>query len=94
MHGWLIDAVINATQTLLKRQYPDVGALQNTHLGRDLTSEIELGTFVQILHVHGNHWTTISNMFCMSNEIAIFDSLNIGSVSKEDQKQIAALTFT
>ena len=36
MHGWLIDAVINATQTLLKRQYPDVGGLQNTHLGRIL----------------------------------------------------------
>lgn len=94
MHGWLTDAVINAAQTLLKRQHPDVGGLQNTNLGRNLTFAIERGTFVQMLHVHGNHWITISNMFCKSNEIDIFDSLNIGSISKEDQKQIAALIFT
>ena len=49
---------------------------------------------MQILHVHGNYWITISSMFCKSNEIDIFDSLNIGSISKEDQKQIAALIFT
>ena len=49
---------------------------------------------MQILHVHGNHWITFSNVFCKSNEIDIFDSLSIGSVSKEDQKQIAALIFT
>ena len=43
MHGWLTDAVINAAQTLLKRQYQDVGGLQSTNLGRDLTFAIERG---------------------------------------------------
>lgn len=56
MHGWLTDAVINAAQTLLKRKYTYVG-------GRHLTFAIKRGTFVQILHVHGNHWITISIMF-------------------------------
>ena len=40
MHGWLTDAVIHAAQTLLKRQYQDVGGLRNTtNLSRDLWNE-------------------------------------------------------
>lgn len=33
--------VINTAQTLLKRQYPDVGGLQNIHIGRDLNVAID-----------------------------------------------------
>ena len=39
---------------------------------------------MQMLHVHGNHWITISNMFCKSNEIDMFDWLHFQGGSEAD----------
>ena len=64
-------------------------------LGHTLTYQVQRRDFVQILHVRGNHWLTVSNIGCLSDQVNVFDSLYaVGSVYSEAQKQIAALVFS
>lgn len=32
------------------------------------------GQFVQVLHVKGNHWVTVSNVFSGPNQVVVYDS--------------------
>lgn len=41
--------------------------------------------FVQILNVN-DHWITASNVFCGSNEVCIYDSLNVNINQNREQK--------
>ena len=51
---WLTDAIINASQSLLKSQFK-IGGLQDTNHGHTLTYGIVHQKFIQILNVRGNH---------------------------------------
>lgn len=89
---WLNDKIINVAQKLLKRSHPEVNGLQKTYLGETLTYTIERGKFVQILHINGNHWITISNVFSQRNEIiSVYDSFSSIDLPVKAKEQIAAL---
>ena len=69
---WLSDQHINAANDLLRRTFPEsVGlcdpVLQHHDKKRD---------YVQILHVDGNHWVTISDIGQEPDTVLLFDSLH------------------
>lgn len=75
--GWLHDTLINASQKLLKQQFPSICSLQNVDLGQIMAFKIlsKNGGFLQILHSLSNHWLTVSGTGSKS-PIKVYDSLN------------------
>ncbi len=47
---------------------------------------------IQILHVNGNHWITVSTATC-GTDIAVYDSMH-SSLSKRTQQLLAKLVHT
>ena len=66
---WLTDA---AGQKLLKQAHPRMGGLQPTILGLSLAFEVQISEFVQVLHIGGNHWLTVSITFDVQMQLFIF----------------------
>ena len=56
---WLDDTIINAGQTLLKRQFPDAGGLHSTLAVAAKSCEILPAGAIQIMHILSNHWVCI-----------------------------------
>ena len=48
-------------QSLLQKEF-SVGGLQDPGYGVGYKFTAETGSFIQILHVNGNHWICVSNM--------------------------------
>lgn len=88
---WLDDAIIDATQFMLKQQCPQVGGLQSTVLSEKFAMEIERGDFVQLLNVNNNHWLTVSTIGCKPSVINVYDSLYACQLNWHAQKVIANL---
>lgn len=88
---WLNDGIIRAVQSLMKKAYPSVRGLQSPILGLNLNFEIQRGEFVQVLHVYGSHWLTISNIGCKPGEIFVYDSLPNCELYSCSKRQIASI---
>ncbi len=58
--GMLNDSLINASQKLLKIQFPSVSGLQDVELGLCMSFKYESGEFVHVTHTTENHWITLS----------------------------------
>ena len=88
----LNDAVINASQTLLKKQTTTYVGFQNTLLGVNLGYKaIERGKpFIQILHSNGNHWITSTNAGCAAGAVKVFDSAAYTYLTLRDKQQICS----
>lgn len=75
-HSWLDDQVIDHAQALLKQQHPHVSGLYAVGsislLGSPAAQSYPL---IQIIHLGGNHWVTISNIGCSADQIFVYDSL-------------------
>ena len=54
---WLYGTHLSAMQFFLKEQFPQVKGLENTALVHKILPES-----VQVLHVNGNHWITVSTL--------------------------------
>ncbi|MGH0174555.1 UNVERIFIED_CONTAM: hypothetical protein FKN15_001368 [Acipenser sinensis] len=79
-HTWLGDEVMDHSQALLHRQYPQVGGLYAVTCLTQLTSfSSPAQGFVQILNVSGNHWVTVTNIGCEESTLNVFDSLGINN---------------
>ena len=63
---------------ILKKDYPNVKGLQDTLLQQNFSWDIPTSEFVQVLHVNGNHWITISNIGVSDNSVNVYDSLYNG----------------
>ena len=87
--AWLSDALINASQTLLKQQHPHFGGFQNTLLGQTFVFVPECTEFVQLLH-GSNHWLCVSTVGYKESEINVLDSL-YNTVPLKVKRQIAIL---
>ena len=75
---WINDIIVNVCQILLKSQHKEKGGFQNTLYGRNYQFkplEGDQQLFVQILHVHNNHWVTVTNINCPSGCIDVYDSM-------------------
>ena len=91
--GWLNDRIINAAQTLLKNQFPELSGFQDVGLGQVMNFTIEFGEFIQIVHSPLNHWVTISTLMQDLN-ISLYDSLYSGGIPRLLQAQITCLMST
>jgi len=61
--SWLNSSIIDATQTVLSKQFPDLNGFQSVGCGQGMTFSIMKGKFVQILHDEQRiHWITITNI--------------------------------
>ena len=56
--------------------------------------EVQRSEFVQVLHIGGNHWLTVSNIGCPHATVHIFDSLPNIDMPSCAKAQIAALLCT
>lgn len=90
---WLTDTIINASQQLLQRQFPNLSGLQDVSLGLTMNFDIQTGEFIQILHTTDSHWLTVTTVGLEHPNIHIFDSVYL-SVPTMAKAQIASLLFT
>ena len=79
---------MNASQSLLKNQFPDVNGFQDVGLGNVMSFEVQTGRFIQILYAN-NHWVTVASDG-VTPGVELFDSLYTAMV----KAQIAGLLFT
>ena len=70
----LNDKHISFAQNVLKIQFPEIEGLKQTILQERVKLDSSKH-IVQILHVHGDHWITISNLKCDRNKIIVYDSV-------------------
>ena len=89
---WLNDRIIHSA-TLLAKQFPFIQGLQDP-LKKDLGGfDMMSQQFVQVMHVMGNHWITVSNLAStMANEVCVYDSL-YSSPSTECRDTTSRLCF-
>ena len=58
--SWLDDQLINAAQSLLKKQHPLIGGLQPPALSSQLAMIPPDLEFVQVVNVSNHHWLALS----------------------------------
>ena len=75
-------------QFFLKEQFPLVNGLEDTALVLKKGNKILPGS-VQVLHVNGNHWVTVSTLDS-SVDVTIYDSLHF-TISEDTKAQLAKL---
>ena len=93
---WLGDEHVDHAQHLLGSSFPSVSGFQST-IVFDSKNCVHVKTpnnrFVQILHVHSNHWLTVSNVECNGDTVKIYNSMNSTRLETNSKFmcQIAAL---
>ena len=96
--GWLNDTIIDASMSLLKKQFPVTGGLQSCLLAQRPCYSTPMHPFVQILNLdprgRGIHWVAISNFHCKPGTVKIYDSAHYNRVSVHVEKCIAQLANT
>ena len=74
-NGWLTDEYMLKAHNVLKKDYPSIDGLQDTLLKQNFSLDIPSSEFVQVLHINGNHWITISNIGNSVQSVNVYDSL-------------------
>ena len=91
----LTDRHIDHAQHLLGSRFLHVSGFQSTIVFQNpkcVHVKCPISSFVQILHVHNNHWLTVSNLHCDNDTVKVYDSLNSTmEVSEKFGCQLAAL---
>ena len=67
---WLTDEHIDHAQWLLSKQFPGAKGLHSVLAFESNPPKVQKGDkdFVQVLHVGGNHWVTVSHQHWVSGE--------------------------
>lgn len=92
-HMWLDDAIVSATQFLLKNKYVHIRGLQPPILAQKLALTRDpqpSQEFIQVLCASGSHWIMVSTVRCPANTINVYDSMNL-RLSSTNEKVIADL---
>ena len=95
-NDWLTDLHMNSVQVLLKKQFLQIGGLQNTAVlqsSRIMQSFPDGCGSLQIVHINNNHWVVASTLNCHKSDISVYDSLN-SSVDLETQAILTKLLRT
>ena len=91
---WLTDHIIGAAHSVLRKQFPGVGEMENTTLGLVDNFSVQRGEFAQILYTGSSHWVLASNSGCSNpSEVNLHDSLFRGRIPMPVKKQIASLVY-
>ena len=91
---WLWGTHLTAVQILLKQQFPNINGLIDTLKMTQKGITLSSGS-VQILHVNGNHWITVSTLMSTESDddVIVYDSLN-SCVSHGTKMQLANVIKT
>ena len=61
--SFIIVILLYKVQSILHKQYPDIGGLQDTKLGEILNLNVyQNQPFIQVLHDGNIHWVAVSTM--------------------------------
>lgn len=87
---WLNDRLINTAMTLLRNETyaKNIGGLQDVIIAEDQgfhCSDSGQG-FVEIVHLRGNHWLTVSNLLNTPGITCVYDSLHALNVKPKEDK--------
>ncbi len=85
----LNDKHIDYAQAILKVMFQNIQGLHSTLLLPFLNTLLPSTGALQVMHIRGNHWITVSTIGC-SSEVLVFDSL-YSSVDQETLKMINKL---
>ena len=72
---------MNASEKLLKDQFPIVMGLCSTLKPTSSSLQAWIPYYVQIFHCRGNHWVTVSTIICNEGEVMVYYSLYINNKS-------------
>ena len=76
-HQWLNANHISASHKLLQKMHPSQNGLQDTSLLLEKSIwNSSPDDFVQVVHVGGNHWACLSNIFSKPGSVDLYDSLH------------------
>ncbi|XP_049324594.1 uncharacterized protein LOC125784832 isoform X1 [Astyanax mexicanus] len=91
-HTWLTSDEMDSASYYMAQKYASTDGFQSSLLFSALRRGGIVGTprkpFVQILNINDNHWIAASNIFCGSNEVCIYDSLNT-TINKTTQQMLS-----
>lgn len=90
--AWLTDSIIQAAQKLLRKE-KDLDGFQTPLLGANLQfKQVNISKgFLQVLHIHSNHWITVSNLLSgqvRKKDVYIYDSLMPKKISYSTVSQV------
>lgn len=76
---------INAVQTILRSQFPNIGGLFCTTLGASLDFPAAVGSqWMQIIHTGtSDHWLLVAYGFQNAGHIVVYDSLNFQTATRQ-----------
>jgi Ulp1 protease family, C-terminal catalytic domain len=75
---------MNAAQTLIKDNFPDIGALNCVSLGQNLKfPKSDSSKWLQIINTEKNHWILIAKGFLATEDVMIYDSLHFDAENSE-----------
>ena len=89
--SWVTDNIANAGQIIIKYTFSHICGLQNILLGMHLQFDVQSTEFVQILHIDGNHWITISTIGCKVGEVNLYVCNQCESHSASTEEQMSCL---
>lgn len=72
--GCLTDNHMFMANSVLRRDHPLIGGLQDTLHQTKMSWDMTKGEFVQFLLIKDNHWITISNIGILDNAVNVYDS--------------------
>ena len=77
--------MIHQAHLLLLAIYVNIKGFQRPSLGIPRQLDIMTRDFVQILHVHGNHWVSMTSIGCPPGDVIVLDSI-LSPVTQELQE--------
>ena len=87
----LNDLVINAAQTMMKEQFPELMGLQSTLLLKKPQPRFQGNKpYVQIIFDREDHWIVASTLFARSGQVKLYDSV-FTTIDKETKAVISNL---
>ena len=94
----LTDESINIAQNILHEQFPNLGGLQDTVVGKIQSFDVvsKSTSYIQILHVGSLHWVCVANMKNdreFNDYCQVYDSLAATNLHFDITKQIAAFLY-
>ena len=88
---WIGDETILNAQILMKKKFPYMEGLDDPLKGAFGGFDVMKERFVQVLHVNGNHWITVSNMASeTAAQVCVYDSLR-GTLSQKCKYDLAQM---
>ncbi|KZR96794.1 Uncharacterized protein APZ42_008666, partial [Daphnia magna] len=87
---WLCSGHINAAQTMLRRQFPEIGGLMSVEYCGDGNYPVpQEEKWIQFIH-SPSHWILVTKGFFNSSRLQVYDSMNF--VEEGRQQALACMS--